>query len=194
GFVSIRLLLIFLLCFSIWIISQELPFLISLTSGLIAAFLSFSTLDYRLDVAKELDSHAQEVINLSHELTPGSVLLPLNYSGNWLHTNLSNYIGAERNILVLDNYEAKFTEFPIEWNPDKAPQDYAGNFTQSLNPSVTVEIFEQKAKVKIDYISRWFYAQASKDSISTATDVEIRKNFEPKSGSVNSEFFRRRPF
>jgi len=189
GFVSIRLLLVFLLLFSLWIITQELPFIVSLSSGMVAVWVAFSTLSYRLDVAKELDSHAKEMVRLSHSIKLGSVVLPLNYSNNWLHTNLSNYMGAERNILVLDNYEAKFTEFPIEWNSDKAPEEYAGNFAQSLNPIVSVEIYEQKANVKINYISRWFYSSAVKDSISYSTDFEIRKKFERRSTSSNGEIF-----
>ncbi len=190
GFVSVRLLYVFLLFLTLWIISQKLPVMVSFSSGIVAVWVSFSTLSYRLDVAKDLNSHAKEIVSLSHSIKPGSVVLPLNYSGNWLHTNLSNYMGAERNILVLDNYEAKFNEFPLKWNSEKAPGENAGSFPHSINPIITVDKFEHKSNIKIDYISRWFYFSAAKDSISYSTDFEIRKSFESKTSSSNAELFK----
>ncbi|MBL0341734.1 MAG: hypothetical protein IPP71_12805 [Bacteroidetes bacterium] len=192
GFIAIRLQLFFLLFLVIWLVAQKMSLSISILTGLLGVIVSLSTLNYRLDVAKELDSDARQMIAISENIGSETVLLPLNYSTNWLHTNLSNYIGANRNVIVLDNYEAVFNVFPIKWRESKRPDDKVGNFAQSLNPEITIENYEKLTGVKIDHLSRWSFVNHEPDSLSSVTDSEINRLYEFGGNVEKIELFNRR--
>ena len=68
-----------------------------------------------------------------------ATVLPLNYSDNWLHGNFSDYLGTWRNTLVLDNFVARFSHSPIQWNTEMEPFADIGNFDNSLQPCIDLD-------------------------------------------------------
>ncbi|MDQ3052015.1 MAG: hypothetical protein M3Q95_14125 [Bacteroidota bacterium] len=178
GFISLRILLIALAFAATWLLTVNFPAWISLAAALTGIYVSFSTFSYRMEVAAQLNSDATNYIEVAAAIPSGSVVLPLNYSQNWLHTNLSGYAGATNNLVLLDNYEAVLEEFPLRWNRDTKPGNLAGNFTQSLNPVIDIANYEVATGVKIDYVIRWVYNQSSKDPVSTKTDSLLRMYYQ----------------
>jgi hypothetical protein len=71
--------------------------------------LQFSKVHYRMDrIVKE--------IMLAEEMLPEqAVVLPLDASHNWLIPHYSNYLGIKKPVLVLENYEASNSYFPVRW-------------------------------------------------------------------------------
>ncbi|MBK8416818.1 MAG: hypothetical protein IPL22_21295 [Bacteroidetes bacterium] len=176
GFISLRLLLLFYLLVVIYILMNQRPAWMNAILGIAGIVASFYAFEYRNDVAKEQNNFANDFIEAASELPQRSVVLPLNYSGNWLHTNISNYMGAVPGIVVLDNYEAKFNEFPLQWKQNGVV-DSLGNFGQSLNPTITIENYENLTGVKVTAVTRFKYIPNKDDTISEATNKLLLEKF-----------------
>ncbi|MBK9047638.1 MAG: hypothetical protein IPL74_13330 [Bacteroidetes bacterium] len=191
GFISLRLLLLFYLFIVIYVLMNQRPAWMNAILGIAGIMASFYAFEYRHDVAKEQSNFADDFIEAASELPQRSVVLPLNYSGNWLHTNISNYMGAVPGIVVLDNYEAKLKEFPLVWKQNGVV-DSLGNFGQSLNPTLTIEKYENLTGLEVTAITRFNYIPNKDDSISEATNQLLHEKFRLVKKINQTEIFIRR--
>src|SRR5204863_8300092 len=107
-----------------------------------------------------------------------SIVLPLNYSSNWMHSNISNYLGTDKHILVLDNYEAGREHFPLTWNPGMNPVGLLGSFNGTLPLCADVSTFEKKTSKKIDYIILWKNDKELIDNCSRQIRETIKNNYQ----------------
>jgi hypothetical protein len=176
GFISLRLLLLFYLLLVIFILMNQRKAWMNVVLGVVGIISSFYAFTYRYEVTGEQSKYACELIEAGSALPQRSVVLPLNYSGNWLHANISNYVGTIPGIVVLDNYEAKLQEFPLVWKQNGVV-DSLGNFGQSLNPSITIEKYERITGLKVTAISRFNYKENRGDSIAIETENKILEEF-----------------
>lgn len=126
GFFSVRLLQLGLLVAIVWIAKQRQSSLIIVS---LMAFVLYINFKLFLFYKNELYSQ-QAVINNIQEaslgIVPGSTVLPIDLSVNWLDAHYSNYLGAEKPMVILDNYEAGVDYFPIKWN-DTIPRTHLGD-------------------------------------------------------------------
>jgi hypothetical protein len=99
-----------LIKFPKWIGALSLVAIISLQSNIVSVFYSYA-IESRDDVPK-----LEEVATYIPE---GNLVLVLNYSGNWLYDHASGYIGANRRLALLENYEARLPWFPVNWNSER---------------------------------------------------------------------------
>jgi hypothetical protein len=194
GFVTLRLLLMMELFLVAWLLCQKLHRAISFTAGAVSVFVAFGSFSYRFDTARELNRDVAEMVSVAEELDDGAVVLPLNYSDNWLHTNISNYLGAEKRVLVLDNYEAVQGEFPLRWKDRFKPGMSAGNFTQSRNPVIHPSGYEQKSGIAISHVARWGFVPDEADTIKKSTDELLRRSFGNVTRQGSAEIFSRNHF
>lgn len=150
GYVSVRLVLLFFLFYILWLSSQKFPIWIGILSIGIALYCSFGLNHYYLSATKSLTIVAQDCINASKYIKPNTVVLPLNYSDNWLHGHFSNYLGVDKPIVILENYESDTGYFPIIWKDASIPRTLLGNTSQTelsclkwksndLNPSHVID-------------------------------------------------------
>ncbi len=150
GYVSVRLALLFFLFYILWLSSQKFPIWIGILSIGIALYCSFGLNHYYLSATKSLTIVAQDCINASKYIKPNTVVLPLNYSDNWLHGHFSNYLGVDKPIVILENYESDTGYFPIIWKDASIPHTLLGNTSQTelsclkwksndLNPSHVID-------------------------------------------------------
>ncbi len=176
GLISIRLALFFFLMLIIWIATCSLSIKQLLIPVVIISVTSLCSVKHRYDEVKSLSDDAIEIASAEKFIEEGKTLLPLNYSGNWLHSNFSNYIGAQKLILVLDNYEATKPLFPLIWKKDQDPYTLIGNFG-SLNPCIAIKKYEEQTAHSVDYISRWCYDAEAKDSCTDQANAIIQNQF-----------------
>lgn len=188
GFISIRMILMSFMFVTVWLMSTKLPLIISVFAALLAIYTGFSTWPYRMEVATSLNSDVNNYLVASSVIPEQSIVLPLNYSGNWLHLNISAYAGTERDIIILENYEALYKEFPLTWKAETAPGDRLGNFMQSRNPFITPDNYENITGKKLNGVIRWSYNQETTDSIAKETNKilvkKFKKNFRSGAGDV----------
>lgn len=113
---------------------------------------------YLFPMMKSLDDETKTAMLCTDYIRENSILLPLNYSSNWMHCNLFNYAGTVKNIFVLDNYEAGMPHFPLEWKKGKNPVVIMGNFNIEPPPlCADIHAFEKQTGHLIDYIVVWDY-------------------------------------
>jgi hypothetical protein len=135
---------------------------------------SFYALQYHYPIQKDLSADAQDYIKAADYIEPNSIVLPLNYSGNWLHSNLSCYLGACNSSLTLDNYEVNQGHFPLLWKIGMNPEKYIGDFPASILPCVNLTATIPTLNRKVDYVLLFKKPHDLKDSCS----INVMKQLE----------------
>ncbi|NJK97821.1 MAG: hypothetical protein HC905_25530 [Bacteroidales bacterium] len=114
---SDRLCLLFFLLLVLWVSTQALPEKINLIATILIAFLHFGLfLKHHNGSLKSLNRKAVLMNNASDYIKAGSIVLPVNLSDNWVEFHFSNYLGIDKPMVILENYEASLSWFPINWN------------------------------------------------------------------------------
>lgn len=193
GFLNIRMLLLFYVFLIASLSFFTFPKLTPLVLIGILAPITFYHINIKFDKLKILADEASELSSVQNHVKEGRTMVPLNYCPNWLHTNLSSYIATDKLILLLDNYEANTVHFPLKWKKEAQPNPLLGNFSNNLNPSISIAPYESKTHLRVDYIVRWCYQYHEKDSIDLKTNQEIGKYFKLiyTSPKGNAELFER---
>lgn len=94
---------------------------------------------------------------------------------------------TEKELVVLDNYEASTTHFPVKWKTGKHPADLLGNFTTSNRPLLPIEPYEKATGEKIDAVVRWKYHEGLSDSWTLMTNKLLEEEFEKVHVSENND-------
>lgn len=186
GILSVRLVQLFFTAWILWLATLRLPYKIQVAGAAITTLFSSTMLTYHYRVQLELNQSAREFITFSNQLEENKVLLPLNYSANWMHSNLSCYLGTAKNIVVLDNYEATHDLFPLKWRAGMDPEIHMGNHVSSNHPCVQILKSESATKVQVDYISKWQSPGEYKDSCDLSVREQINNYYKVR-GVLNEK-------
>ena len=126
GYFSVRMGLLLFLFFIVWIATRSYNkwvLIISIT----LIFIANSGLNYYyLKQVRRLNFLAIEINNQAKLIKENTVVLPMNFSTNWIHGHLSNYLGIDKPLVILENYECGTGYFPLKWN-DNFPNTTIGN-------------------------------------------------------------------
>jgi hypothetical protein len=118
----------------------------------------------------ELNADVEEYTAITAGLAPGTVLLPLNYSDNWFHSNFICYAGAATGAIVLDNFVAATPTSPLIWHPEALPYDAIGTFASSNTPCVRLDGYRQRQGIAVDRVSTW----AMRPDLVDSCTVDVR--------------------
>jgi hypothetical protein len=177
GFISIRLLLYFYLLIIIWIGIQETSSKIIFIPVLILFITSLFFLKYHFNLSKPYSEIANEFTEAGKVIESGKIVLPLNYQQNLLYTNMSNYMGCEKPIIVLDNYEPTKPHFPLLWKKGQSVYDIMLFYGSRTPQCIDINKYETISGNRIDYISQWLYDANSKDSCALHTQSVLLNHF-----------------
>ena len=190
GFVSVRLGLIFFLFLIIWLSTQHFPKWFNLLLVGIVLFCNFKLNQYYISATKDLNKLAIECVDASKHILPNSIVLPLNYSENWFHEHFSNYLGINKPMIILENYECGTGYFPIKWNKKTIPNTLFGNLDKNQLPCLKWESNIKNASKKIDYIFVLGNMELKNDSCNQAIKQNVLENYFLIHKSENSLLFR----
>lgn len=70
---------------------------------------------------KGMNRNAISISETDKHIKMNSIVLPVNFSDNFIENHFSNYIGINKPLIILENYEASVGWFPINWKLDKMP-------------------------------------------------------------------------
>jgi hypothetical protein len=170
---SPRALLYFMLLGSLAMVACPAPRLAvaSATSVLLLGDAWHTVLQAR--TAQSLSLEAEELITGAAAIGEHAVVLPLNYSGNWVHSNLSNYVAATRRATVLDNFVATAPFSPVQWRPEMQPFA-VGDFSTCNAPCVEVDRYEALTAVPISHVLLWRAPMQSPDSCLLSTLEQVK--------------------
>jgi hypothetical protein len=177
GIMSVRYLLFFYVFLVLWLAVQQWRFAFTLLLiPYLAADLFLVRVDHRFTA--ELDRDVANMRAALPKVRSNSAVLPIVHSNYWFHTNFSNYLGTERGILVLDNYEAMAPHFPLRWKPaHRPPQSKHPSFYDSALPCVNIEELEDSMSMDLDHVLRWKYDPALQDSCTIDLQQQLVSGF-----------------
>lgn len=132
SFISSRFLVFFFLFLIAWIASGYMHPLIKITAILVIITMNSFLLGIYITESKKLNHSACEIEKAADMLPPNSVVLPVDRSGKWIYGHFSNYLGINKPLIILENYEAELDYFPVNWNDKKMPRFLFGE-TDSIS-------------------------------------------------------------
>lgn len=115
GFISMRLNLMVFLFLILWISVFSYPKWLAIPLACVVLFSQYKLLKAHQDVFTYLNGHVAEVMEIEKEVRPNTVILPANYTNDWLSSHYSNYLGINKPVVVLENYECNNFYFPLSW-------------------------------------------------------------------------------
>ena len=151
--ISVRWLLMVYILLICWLASHSIPKFIAFTGIIICFVLHFALINDRSHDIKWLNEDAKKCEAAGNFLPAGVVVLPVNFSGLWLHDHFSNYLGINKPIILLENYECSKGYFPLKWDIDefytfKLPR---GDTAVCVNPPISIA----RGTEQIPYIFTW---------------------------------------
>lgn len=152
GYVSMRLLLLFFFFLLAWLSAARLPLAFTLVAVTLIGYSHFQRMELYRSTNRILNDTAEEVMEHSVHLQSGSTVLPVSFSNNWLHGHLYNYIGIDKPVVVLNNYELYVDYFPLIWNYENVPNLVLGETENDNSRWVYWPSNTSNAKKRIDYV------------------------------------------
>lgn len=189
GVVKVRFSYFFFLFLILWLATQKIPKEMINVSAAIVILLSCARLYHFAKSSKQLNKDAVVFYSATELIEPNSIVLPLNYSSNWMHSNLSNYLGTDKHIIILDNYEAGREHFPLAWRTNMNPGGLLGSFNGTVPLCADVSAFENGSTKKIDYIVLWKNDNELKDSCSMQIQLTIRNKYQLVFKSLDKQLY-----
>lgn len=116
GMMSDRYCYLFFIVFTAWLATavgvRWYTVLLGCVAGLVQLALTGEQL---LHTRARLDAHATAMHTASRFLDDHATVQPVNFSSDWNEGHLSNYLGADRPLFIMENYEARLGWFPLRW-------------------------------------------------------------------------------
>ena len=178
GMMSDRFAIMFFMILIIWLSVQTYPkWLTYLSIGLILT-VDFGLINNHCKNVYGLNNLVKQFMQIENKMENHSILLPLNYSDNWLAIHFSNYNGLSKDIVILENVDAAVGWYPVIWHPQK-PQVLIGNHEMNLGCLPFRDEYHSKSKLhKIDYVAIFGTPSLNvKDSCQNATLKILSKDY-----------------
>jgi len=106
-------------------------------------------------------------------------------SDNWLEPHFSNYLGVDKPLIILENYEASVGWFPVKWNTQKLPRIKLGTF-DTINGIQWMSNTQSNQIKQIDYVFLYGSTNKIDDQSWAELNAELAKNFRPVFNSENN--------
>lgn len=174
GILSVRLIMLFYVFLLLWLSTMRLPQLASRLSAFFATCISLLFINTHYDIQKSLSKEARQFTDAALLFPTDAVVVPLNYSGNWLQANLCCYAGAVRPLVILDNYEATYRNFPLIWKEGMNPEQHLGNNVSSGNPCIRLQGSMQSTGRDIIGVLAWKMGSAEHDSCYSDLQLQLK--------------------
>lgn len=117
SYITWRLQLFFISVLVAWSASQRWPWQASVAVVLAAGLLHSARLRKALGDIAGTSAVVERVTAAAAAMPEGSVVLPIAHETNWLLGHIPSLLAAERDLIVLDNYECGQGYFPLRWCP-----------------------------------------------------------------------------
>jgi hypothetical protein len=177
GFVSVRLGMLFFLFLIIWLSTQNFQKWFGLLIVGVVLYCNFKLNIYYGSATKDLNKVAIECNKASEHILPNSIVLPLNYSYHWLHGHFSNYLGIDKPMIILENYECGTGYFPLKWNEKSIPNTLLGNTSVNDLLCLQWKSNPQNPSIKIDYVFVLGNMNAKTDSCNQELKQILLENY-----------------
>jgi hypothetical protein len=107
---------------------------------------------YYFKHAKEKNKFISAVEKAGKMIPANKIVLPIDYTQNWETGHLSNLLGVDKELVILENYECSTGYFPLTWNRQNAPLVFLGEKSTFQSPCVWWLPSKSNKKKPIDYV------------------------------------------
>lgn len=192
GILPIRLQMLPYLVLLLWLATLEFPQW--LKNAVLACTVAFFTLFWsiRLPAHRRASAAVAEYVSCAAAIPDKVSVLPLSFNHNgqlpdgqtvstamWLFQHAAGYIGAEKSIVLLDNYEAHTQNFPLLWREQRDPYVFLPKEDTGFEgqpPRAEFLNYRSKTnKAGVDYVLTWCLDKKFNDNLFTK---EIREQLE----------------
>lgn len=122
----------------------------SITGDILFIAFSMLLLNIYINASSKLNPKAQELYDFQSSIEAGAVVQPLGSHSQWIHGHVSNYLGTEKGVVILENYEAALAYFPVNWNYEQQPT-YVYGVDECKRTATHLSPLNQR-EVAIDYL------------------------------------------
>jgi hypothetical protein len=185
GMMSDRYCLLFYMFFLIWVVSRSINIKFNNILILIILLLHIGMLfKHTYGTIRKIDKDAITIKSAEKYISENSIVLPVNLSDNWLELHFSNYLGVEKSMIILENYEASVGWFPVKWNMDKMPNILLGD-RNTISGVNWISNTNSKVNKEIDYVLLYGNLNKLDNPEWNELKVQLQKNFKLKYESEN---------
>lgn len=131
GFISARLIWFFFAFLILFFSSFRFPKAVSIPVIVVSIWLGFWNISHNYHEIASASKTASEIVAAAEYIEEESTVVPLNQFCSKPYTQISQYAGAERNLMILSNYEAALNYFPLVWNYREIPPYKFGDMQPS---------------------------------------------------------------
>ena len=172
GYVSIRLSIIIFILAMLFISSANLENRYLMPLCVLIVFIHFQRLHYYKKVIKQTHTIAESIVEQSKSIEDNSFIVPFKYDDNWLSGHYSNYLGVNRSIICLENYECNTGYFPLAWKN----RDEMWNIQQALYSFRNIDPIKNQLKNRPIYYWVLGNIDSKTDSISLKFKQDLVNN------------------
>lgn len=123
GWMSVRLSCFFFVFIIIWIAIQRGTKAITWIISVFIIIVHFKLLfEVHQRVISDLTRQVEIVEKAGKFIKPNSVMLSVDVTGDWLAYHFPDYVGVDKPVVIVDNYEANDGWFAVNWNTYTLPQ------------------------------------------------------------------------
>ena len=169
GFMSSRMLLFFFLFLIAWLSTKKFHAWLTILVFIIINYVNIALLNIYYKSAKNNNIITNDISNASLKIEPFKTVLPINTNDYWLYGHISNYLGIDKPIVILENYEASLDYFPLKWNRHDIPNLNFG----TMSPSNECLSWVSNSKNEISLIDYVFILSDGQKIISDECENKI---------------------
>lgn len=170
GILYIRLQFIPYLFLILWLASIPFSDMSAKVILFPAVIISVALISLRAPHHKLASEAVKEYLSVREHIPTRSTVLPLSFAHQgltpegefvanriWLYMHAADYLGSDRSLVMLGNYEAGLGYFPLVWKPKKQPFFHiaTNEGIEGRPPGVDILSYTQKTGGTIDYVLTW---------------------------------------
>lgn len=190
GFINTRVALVFYLLLIIWIGIHHLANKLIIPAIVILLFAHYQLVDYYSHCIKNLNEVAEHCHEMEEHIEENNVVIPLHFSGDWMKGHFSNYLGTEKPLVILDNYEAVNDYFATEWNWEYLGEELYKNMSVNNFNCLNKFSYVNQERLGQVYIFILGDIESQKDPCMTDKKEEINKYFYPVAKNKHCSLYR----
>ncbi len=191
GFITIRLGMLFFLFYIVWLSSQKISFWIGFSSVLIVLFCNFKLNSFYIEETKRHNKVAKDIYRAASFVEPNSLVLPIDYSDDWFDIHFSNYIGIDKPMVILENYECNHGYFPLVWNEALMPSTLLGDLSKADLPCIHLKenLKSNTNAVPVDYVLILGDLGTNIETCHQKIEAVLKEHFTEIYGTKNCKLF-----
>lgn len=129
GFISARLMWFFFILLIICTASLKVPRWLSGLAFMVSIIITVWNINHNSVAIRKASNVAAQLVEASKEIDSYSTVLPITNRESKPFVHVVSYIGANRPMIQLYNYEANLSYFPLRWRSTSIPELRFGHLT-----------------------------------------------------------------